>query len=58
MTYRIEVSEFQTSTWVSVGLVEQTLEEVRMYICVVKRIYPGCHVRALDIIKNELIAVV
>lgn len=55
MTYRIEVAEFETRTWVSVGLVEQTLNEVRMYVCVVKRLYPGCHVRALEMINSEIV---
>lgn len=52
MTYKIEVAEFETRSWISVGMVEQTLEEVRMYVCVVKRLYPGCHVRALEVLSN------
>lgn len=56
MTYKIEVAEFQSRTWVSVGLVEQTLEEVRMYVCIVKRLYPGCHVRALEMVSSETVA--
>ena len=55
MTYKIEVAEFETRTWVSVGLVEQTLDEVRMYVCVVKRLYPGCHVRALEMLSSEIV---
>lgn len=55
MTYKIEVAEFETRTWVSVGLVEQTLDEVRMYVCVVKRLYPGCHVRALEMLSSETV---
>lgn len=56
MTYKIEVAEFKTRTWVSVGLVEQTLDEVRMYVCVVKRLYPGCHVRALELMTHKMVA--
>lgn len=56
MTYRIEVAEFQTRSWVSVGMVEQTLDDVRMYVCVVKRLYPGCHVRALDLLTLHTVA--
>ncbi|MEN9879622.1 MAG: hypothetical protein RIQ55_268 [Pseudomonadota bacterium] len=56
MTYRIEIAEFQTRAWVSVGLVEQTLDQVRMYVCVVKRLYPGCHVRALELRSSETVA--
>lgn len=56
MTYRIEVAEFQTRCWVSVGMVEQTLDDVRMYVCVVKRLYPGCHVRALDLLTQHTVA--
>lgn len=55
MTYRIEVAEFQTRAWVAVGLVEQTLDEVKMYVCVVKRLYPGCHVRAMELISGEAV---
>lgn len=55
MTYKIEVAEFQSRTWVSIGLVEQTLDEVRMYVCVVKRLYPGCHVRALEFLTSEMV---
>ena len=55
MTYRIEVAEFQSTAWVSVGLVEQPLDELRMYVCVVKRLYPGCHVRALELLTSETV---
>lgn len=53
MTYRIEVAEFETRTWVAVGLVEQTLAQLRMYLSVVKHMYPGSHVRACDL-KNGM----
>lgn len=56
MTYKIEVAEFETRSWISVGMVEQTLEEVRMYVCVVKRLYPGCHVRALEMLTSHTVA--
>jgi len=56
MTYKIEVAEFKTRSWISVGLVEQSLEEVRMYVCVVKRLYPGCHVRALETLTSHTVA--
>ena len=56
MTYRIEVAEFETRTWMSVGLVEQTLAQVRLYVCIVKRLYPGCHVRALETLTDETVA--
>lgn len=56
MTYKIEVAEFATREWMSMGVVEQSLEELRMYICVVKRLYPGCHVRAVDMISSETVA--
>lgn len=49
MIYRIEVAEFETRNWVNLGLVEQTVEQVQMYICIVKRMYPGSHVRAIDL---------
>lgn len=55
MTYRIEVAEFQTRKWVSIGMVEQTLEDVRMYLSVVKRLYPGCHVRALEVLTRHTV---
>jgi hypothetical protein len=48
MIYRIEVAEFHTHNWVNLGLVEQTIEQLRMYLCVVRRMYPGSHVRAID----------
>lgn len=56
MTYQIEVAEFNSLSWVSVGLVEQTLDEVRMYVCIVKRLYPGCHVRALEMLTSLTVA--
>lgn len=56
MTYKIEVAEFETRSWISVGLVEHTLEDLRMYLCVVKRLYPGCHVRALEMLSSQTIA--
>ncbi|MGV0998320.1 MAG: hypothetical protein ACOYBQ_03215 [Fluviibacter sp.] len=56
MTYRIEVAEFKTMAWVSVGLVDQTLDDVRMYLCIVKRLYPGCHVRALDLLSRQTVS--
>lgn len=55
VTYKIEVAEFETRDWVSLGLVEQTFDEVRMYVCVVKRLYPGCHVRALEMVSSETV---
>jgi len=55
MTFRIEVAEFQTMNWVSVGMVEQSLDEVKLYVCVVKRLYPGCHVRALELLSLEAV---
>ncbi len=55
MTYRIEVAEFETRTWISIGMVEQTLEDVRMYVSVVKRLYPGCHVRALEMLTSHTV---
>lgn len=55
VTYKIEVAEFETRDWVSLGLVEQTFDEVRMYVCVVKRLYPGCHVRALEMLSSETV---
>lgn len=56
VAYRIEVAEFETRAWVAVGVVEQSLNEVKMYICVVKRLYPGCHVRALEFLSGETVA--
>ena len=56
MIYRIEVAEFETLNWVNLGLVEQTVEQVRMYISVVRRMYPGSHVRALDLETREIVA--
>jgi len=56
VAYRIEVAEFETRAWVAVGVVEQSLNEVKMYICVVKRLYPGCHVRALEFLSGEIVA--
>ena len=56
MIYRIEVAEFETRNWVNLGLVEQTLEQVRMYICIVRGMYPGSHVRALDLETRDTIA--
>lgn len=55
MTYRIEVAEFETREWSSVGWVDQTLEEIKIYVCIVKRLYPGCHVRALEVATGELV---
>jgi len=56
MIYKIEVAEFQTRNWVNLGLVEQTLEQVQMYICIVRRMYPGSHVRALDLKTRNTVA--
>lgn len=56
MIYRIEVAEFQTRNWVDIGELKQTIEHVRMYICVVKRMYPGSHVRALDLKTSDTVA--
>lgn len=58
MTCRIEVAGSQSNDWVSVGLVEQSDDEVRQYVCVVKRLYPGCRVRALNSVTQALIAIV
>lgn len=56
MIYRIEVAEFETQNWVNLGLVEQTIEQVRMYVCVVRRMYPGSHVRAIDSESRKTVA--
>lgn len=56
MIFRIEVAEFETRNWVNLGLVEQTIEQVRMYICIVKRMYPGSHVRALNLDTSDTAA--
>lgn len=56
MICRIEVAEFQTQNWVNLGLVEQSIEHVRMYICVVQRMYAGSHVRALDLQTRATVA--
>ena len=56
MIFRIEVAEFETRNWVNLGLVEQTIEQVWMYICIVKRMYPGSHVRALDLNTRQAVA--
>lgn len=56
MIFRIEVAEFETRNWVNLGLVEQTIEQVRMYICIVRRMYPGSHVRALDVETSAAVA--
>lgn len=56
MIFRIEVAEFETRNWVNLGLVEQTIEQVRMYICIVKRMYPGSHVRALNLDTSDTVA--
>ena len=53
MTYRIEVAEFQTQTWVPLCLVEQTPEDLRMYVSVVKHMYPGSHVRAFELPEDR-----
>lgn len=55
MTFKIEVAEFQTMNWVSVGMVEQSFDEVKLYVCVVKRLYPGCHVRALEMVSQDAV---
>jgi hypothetical protein len=55
MTYKIEVTEFKSRKWISLGLVEHTLEDLRMYLCVVKRLYPGCHVRALEMLTRRTV---
>lgn len=57
MSYRIEVADFNSNDWVSVGLVDKTDREVRLYVCVVKRLYPGCRVRAVRPETEELVAV-
>lgn len=56
MIYRIEVAEFQTQNWVNIGLVEQTIEQVRMYLCIIRRVYPGAHVRAIDFETRDTVA--
>lgn len=56
MIYRIEVEEFQTHNWVNLGLVEQTIEQLRMYLCVVRGMYPGSHVRAIDSETKDTVA--
>ena len=57
MVYKIEVAEFLSAEWVSVGMIEKTETDLRMYVCIVKRIYPGCRVRALDSSTSELVYV-
>lgn len=56
MIYRIEVAEFETHNWVNLGIVEQTIEQVRVYVGVVRGMYPGSHVRAIDSETKDTVA--
>lgn len=56
MIYKIEVAEFQTHNWLNLGLVDKTIEQLKLYICIVRRMYPGSHVRAVDVKTHDTVA--
>lgn len=47
MRYRIEVSEFESVDWVLLGTIEKTERELDLYLCLIRRLYPGSRVRAV-----------
>lgn len=54
MTYRIELAEYLTEDWVKVAEVDQSMKELTIYLCIIKRMHPGSQVRACDSCTNEV----
>jgi len=55
VTYRIELAEYMTDDWVRVALVEKTLSDLETYVCIIKRMHPGCRVRVFNANTDEMV---
>ena len=57
MTYRIELSEYRTDEWIKLKTVKQSMAELKIYLCIIKRLYPGSRVRAFDDDTKKMVMV-
>lgn len=55
MNYRIELAEYQSDQWIPIAVVDKALQDLKTYLCIVKRMHPGSQVRALDMHTSQTV---